>query len=86
MGIPSIAFASSAISENIEHNKTGFLIKPFDCRKYVENIIKLKNNSHLYKFIKSSSKEFAKLKYNEYEIGKQYSNIYDRIINEVINS
>lgn len=86
LGIPSIAFASSAISENIEHNKTGFLIKPFDCRKYVENIIKLKNNSHLYKFIKSSSKEFAKLKYNEYEIGKQYSNIYDRIINEVINS
>ena len=26
LGIPSIAFASSAISENIEHNKTGFLI------------------------------------------------------------
>ena len=82
LGVPPVAFNTSGNTENIEHKKTGLLVKPFDCKEFAESIIEIKNNPVKYNLIKKFSREFASLKYNSKNIAKLYTELYGNILHK----
>ncbi len=82
VGVPPIAFDTTGNSENIEHKKTGILIKPFDYKEFAESIIEIKRKPKIYNLMKNYSREFASLKYKSKNISSLYTNLYDMILNK----
>lgn len=63
-GKPIIAFNLSSNPELIIHNKTGFLVKPFNVNKIAEYIINIKNDKELRQQLSKNSRKMIEDKFS----------------------
>lgn len=78
-GLPVVAFDSGGISELITHNENGLLCPEKDVEGLSCNINKLLNDESMYELLVQNGKRTAE-KYSYKEIGKQYSEIYAKVM------
>ncbi len=77
---PIIASDLPGIREVLENNKTGILVSPQEANSFVKEIIELSKDSKKQELLSNNS--FAEvLKYNWKNIGCQYLDLYQSLLN-----
>ncbi|QCJ71833.1 glycosyl transferase [Providencia heimbachae] len=79
-GIPVIAFDTTGIKDVIEHQKTGYLVKPFDTMELAQAMKWILENVNVQDQLGKNAREKALKSWNEEIIAKKYINIYNKII------
>jgi len=77
---PIIASDIPGIREVLEHNKTGILIPPNNIRLFVDEIVEIIQNNQKRELL-SNNGFIEVLNYNWENIGSQYLNLYQSILN-----
>ena len=84
-GVVPVAFNSFAsVSDIIQNGETGFLVDPFDKKKYVEVLSDLMNNKEKLLSISKNCMEAAK-KFNLEEIGNQWIDLFNSLLKKGTN-
>ena len=78
-GLPIIAFKTGGLVDIVEHCKTGYLAKPFNCEdlaKGIKWVLKKKNK----KFINKKARARAVDKFSQHVVVKQYQSVYKKVL------
>ncbi|GIC77266.1 glycosyltransferase [Moritella sp. F3] len=83
-GIPVVAFATTGLIDVVEHKKTGYLAKPFDCEDLMNGIEFFYNihNTSRYRMIKESARKRAVSLWSEQIINQHYKKLFNMVLNE----
>ncbi|MCM8815769.1 MAG: glycosyltransferase, partial [Candidatus Omnitrophica bacterium] len=79
-GVPVVAFASGAVSEQIIDGKTGFLIKENNTEGMADTIIKLLENKELRESISEAAFKHAKENFDIKDTALKYIEFYKEIL------
>lgn len=80
--VPSIGTNVGGIPEVIEHGKTGYLVELGDVNQAAKYAINLLNNDRLLKEFSENAYEYAREHFRSDIILKQYTDLYDRVLNK----
>ena len=79
-GVPVVAFSVGGLKDIIEHNITGYLIKPFDVESFslsIKNFINNKKNNFI---IKDNARKRVKRLFSMPSVARKYINVYKKIL------
>jgi len=79
---PVVSFNIGGFADIIEHQKTGYLAKPFDTKDLAKGISWTLDNFKSQRYKNYIHKQ-AVLKFNEKKIAEQYINIYKRLLKQI---
>jgi glycosyltransferase involved in cell wall biosynthesis len=79
-GTPVIAFSVGGLKDIIEHNITGYLIKPFDVEFFSMSIKNFINNKKKNFIIKDNARKRVERLFSMPSVAKKYINIYKKIL------
>ena len=79
-GTPVIAFSVGGLKDIIEHNITGYLIKPFDIEFFSMSIKNFINNKKKIFIIKNNARKRVERLFSMSSVAKKYINIYKKIL------
>lgn len=81
-GVVPVAFSSFAsVTDVIQDGETGFLVDPFDEKKYVEVLSNLMNNNEVLNAVSKKCNDSAR-KFNFQQIGEQWIELFNSLIRE----
>ena len=81
-GTPVVSFDIGGLPDIIEHQKTGYLAKPFDTRDLANNITWVLEQSVSNK-LGNKALERAVEKFSEKKISEDYINIYKKLLEKI---
>ena len=79
-GTPVIGFNNSGLSDIISHNKTGYLVKPYDIDQMSNYILNLINDEEKKSIFKKESIKKAKEKWSFEVVSRKYLNLYKKVL------
>ena len=79
-GVPVVAFSVGGLKDIIEHNITGYLIKPFDVESFSLNIKNFINNKKNNFIIKDNARKRVKRLFSMPSVARKYINVYRKIL------
>ena len=79
-GTPVIAFSVGGLKDIIEHNITGYLIKPFDVEFFSMSIKNFINNKKNNLFLKDNARKRVESLFSMPSVARKYINIYKKIL------
>jgi len=80
-GIPVVAFNIGGLPDIIEHQKTGYLARPFDITDLADGIAWVLGDEQLRQMLGSAARKSAVCKYAEPVIAKVYGELYEQLQN-----
>lgn len=78
-GLPVIIADSSALTELVDHNITGFLCEKDNINDFVQTIQNLKNNPQICKTIGTRARDISTKKFNISNMVEEYKKLYTKI-------
>jgi len=79
-GTPCAAFKIGGMPDMIQHQKNGYLAKPFEAEDLADGILWMLNSSDRMKELSLYSRNQAQLDYNPTKITKLYTKIYNKLV------
>lgn len=79
-GVPCVAFKVGGISEIIDHEKNGYLAKPFDTIDLARGINWVLEDFFRYKSLKSQSRKTATYKFSREHQASRYTALFESLI------
>ena len=79
-GTPVVAFNTCGLSDIVDHEITGYLAKAFSTDELADGIKYVIGSDNAYRLHKSSRKK-AEDTFNSKLVAKQYSDLYNKVIN-----
>jgi glycosyltransferase involved in cell wall biosynthesis len=81
-GTPGVSFDTGGLSNIVEHQKTGYLAKPFDTRDLANGVTWVLERSDSNK-LGCNAREAAVEKFSEKKISESYLRIYKKLSKEI---
>lgn len=78
-GTPVVAFDASALHDNVEHKKTGYLAQPFDTEDLARGIRWVLGGEERHAMLSAQSRQAAVARFSCPVVAEQYLRLYDSV-------
>ena len=79
-GTPVVAFAIGGLNDTVQHQKTGWLARPFDTGDIATGIRWLLEDEHRLKTVSLNAREFVVKNYDPVLIAAEYYKVYQSVL------
>ncbi|MBN4866507.1 MULTISPECIES: glycosyltransferase family 4 protein [Providencia] len=81
-GIPVVCFATTGLLDTVDHEKTGYLVKPFDTMELASSMAQILNDSQKQLYLSKGAREKALSSWRKDIIIEHYNDIYQSILSK----